>query len=289
MPRFSPSLWSYVFSPDGSELASITSESWGTIQLWDATTGEKKQEVWDINLYGGACIAWSLNGNTIATASSKVQIWDRASDDNYFGEVALSANGEVLASSTGDELWAWDIATGQITSKITGLEASIRFLEFSPDEKSIAVVYYSEHASRALILDLERTSMSPSHWLSAEFVTVSFSEGGQLLKGSDGSFLDLNSECFSPEKGSSLQSANDGIFQADADLWDHSCHHCVGAFEQTELLLKNEWLYADGNRILWVPPGYRSNNAVQCNGTIAVGSYESSQVRFIQFDLSMLS
>ncbi|KAJ5175634.1 Vegetative incompatibility protein HET-E-1 [Penicillium canariense] len=266
-PRFGVPLWIHAFSPDGSEVASIISKPRGSIQFWDVATGEKKNEIWDIDLEG----EWASPG--YRTARHWPQPHHRS---DFFGAVAFSPDGGVLASSTRDELWVWDTTT-----------------EVSPDENSIALVYHSDHSSEALVLvlNLERMSMSPLHWFCAEFTTVSFSEDGRYLKFNSGHFLDLDSECFSPEKGFFLQSPSDGIFDAGADLLDHNCHHCVAISDQTGLLLYNDWVYKDGIRILWVPPDYRSrlHGVVQLKDTIALGDEETSEITFIQFDFSVLS
>ncbi|KGO72684.1 Peptidase S9A/B/C, oligopeptidase, N-terminal beta-propeller [Penicillium italicum] len=303
-------LWGYAFSPDGSEVASILSDPTATVQFWDVATGEKEKEVWDFDLEGGVGIVWFPDGKSIATVSSKVQIWDRASGkikqtlhslegDNHFGAVALKSDGKVLASTTDDELWVWDTTTGEMTFKMTGLGTDVLSLEFSPDGNYIALGYGpkyspiigSKFGPKVLVLDLTKMSVSPFHWVRAEFSTVSFSKDGRYLKTNGGDLLDLNSECFSPEKGLSLRSVRDGIFEADAhlDLDDCPCHHCMGSFDQTGLLLNKDWVYKDGHKILWIPPGYRYKTAVEFNDTIALGHGEAREISFIQFDFSVLS
>ena len=68
-------VYSVVFSPDGTRLASVS--DFGTVKVWDATTGQET-----LTLKGHTSEAWSVafspDGQKLASASldRSVKIWD---------------------------------------------------------------------------------------------------------------------------------------------------------------------------------------------------------------------
>ena len=109
---------SIAFSPDGNIIAAggwdddIDRDLWpGTVQLWDAATGEHKE---------------TLTG----------QHTDRVLTDSVF-TVAYSSNGASFVSgSKDDKILLWDTATYQLKALLTGYPDAIAF---SPDSSTLAI------------------------------------------------------------------------------------------------------------------------------------------------------
>ena len=109
---------SIAFSPDGDTIATggwddgIDRDLWpGTVQLWDAATGEHKETL-------------------------TVQHTDRVLTDSVF-TVAYSPNGASFVSgSKDDKILLWDTATYQLKASLTGYPDAIAF---SPDGSTLAI------------------------------------------------------------------------------------------------------------------------------------------------------
>ncbi|HET6446436.1 MAG TPA: protein kinase, partial [candidate division Zixibacteria bacterium] len=95
-------LQSAVFSPDGSQLATVGSE--GKVLLWDVANGTLQREL---------------------TGHDPTQLVNRA---------AYSPDGEILATGSDDtEILLWDVETGEIIRRLIGHDNWIQALAFSPD------------------------------------------------------------------------------------------------------------------------------------------------------------
>jgi len=115
-------IYSVAFSPDGN---SIVSGSWnGSLQVWDAKTGEKLRELQghtgEVN-----SVAFSSDGNQIVSGStdSSVQVWDAKKSEQLWelqGHtsevklVAFSSDGNQIVSVSSDQsVRVWDAKSGQ--------------------------------------------------------------------------------------------------------------------------------------------------------------------------------
>ena len=145
------SVTSIAFSPDGSTLASCSSNQ---LYLWDWRTGEQK-----LSISGHSrpvyAIEFSPDNNILATGSrTEINIWDVDSaghkttfiDDDWAfnSSLTFSPDGQTLASKIGWNIRLWDLKTGiqQATLKGylgTGASGSgYGPIAFSPDGKYLA-------------------------------------------------------------------------------------------------------------------------------------------------------
>jgi WD40 repeat protein len=99
------SVWSAVFSPKGSKLASGSDDR--TIRVWDVATGQVER---------------TLEGHLS---------WVRS--------VVFSPDGSKLASGSDDcTIRVWDVATGQVERTLDGHSDSVWSMAFSPDKSKPA-------------------------------------------------------------------------------------------------------------------------------------------------------
>ena len=157
---------SVAFSWDENTLAS--GDDAGTVRLWDVDTGTNTltlaghtERVWSV--------AFSRDGNTLASASGSrrvpfsessdktVRLWDvntGTNTDTFTGDaewvhiVALSPDGNTLATVNWQGIRLWDVDTDTntitITGNFTGLTGHINGVAFSPDGNTLATVSWRE-------------------------------------------------------------------------------------------------------------------------------------------------
>ena len=137
---------SVAFSPDGT---TIVTGNYGTVQLWDAHTGERKT-TFTGHRTGVPYIAYSPDGNTLATIDSDdtVLLWDvqteklRTTIKGYtdsITSVAYSPNGKTITTGGRDGVgYLWEAHTRQHIATFHGHTGFITAVAYTSDADIIA-------------------------------------------------------------------------------------------------------------------------------------------------------
>jgi WD40 repeat protein/transcriptional regulator with XRE-family HTH domain len=172
-------LWSAVYSPDGTRIATAGADQ--TARIWDAATGKELQNL-KATAYGSVWYAsFSPDGKFLATAGEDrvARIWDVATGDRVrelkghvqdVFHIEFSPDGRRLVTVSPDATAKiWDVQTGkELLSMFQGSDAAPYWVVFSPDGSRIAVANTAEFndgwvsiwdsASGRLVLNLPRQS-----------------------------------------------------------------------------------------------------------------------------------
>ncbi|RAL14679.1 uncharacterized protein BO97DRAFT_275191 [Aspergillus homomorphus CBS 101889] len=149
-------LWvdEFVWSPDGTQLASVSNRGPSTVKLWNPKTSQCIKEFGAEVLSGPPVrgpIAWSQHTNRLVVASSDMmRIFDpidgqcvlsmpTETTGRYYGPWC-SADGTRVAAliTSGKEIRIWDLATGEVVS-IFGHTGAANALSWFPDGRHIAL------------------------------------------------------------------------------------------------------------------------------------------------------
>ena len=155
LPGHASAVRNVAFSPDGSTLASVAGK---IIRLWDAVTGQRKMSLPNRS-YGqspGSGIGIGIGGFGFGDTSGGLTgirlggitigfglgggsgVSDPYANDPFIYSVAFSRDGSMLAAGCGGREFPGCIdfrnaTTGELLHRITGLEADVWSVAFSPD------------------------------------------------------------------------------------------------------------------------------------------------------------
>jgi WD40 repeat protein len=122
------SVWSVAWSPDGTKLASGSSDD--TLKIWNAKTGKCESTLTVDKTV--TSVAFSPDGSKIAAChSKKIQLFDAQTQEKLGSPlrghsesvraVSWSPDGTMLASGSEDKtIKLWDAQTGQVQSTLNG-------------------------------------------------------------------------------------------------------------------------------------------------------------------------
>ena len=134
---------SVAFHPDGKMLASSDSE--GTIRLWNINTGDHRPIYTPYKTVGK--VTFSPDGQTIMSRrNNDYQLWDvatgefkaRLDDTMKIDNIVFSPDGAFLLGANWSELCLWDPDTGKITMRLGVKSSHTTRPVFSPDGQTIA-------------------------------------------------------------------------------------------------------------------------------------------------------
>ncbi len=239
-----------ALSPDGRTLASGDYD--GTIQVWDAKTGERKLTLRE-HTEGVTSLSLSPDGHTLASGSwdRTVRLWDAKTGEHKLTleghkdgvrSVIFSPDGRTLASGSYDQtIQLWDAKTGEHKFTLEGHRHYVRSAVFSPDGGTLASGSYDKTIR---LWDAETgESLQTLEGHTNGVLTVAFSpdgrtlasggydrtirlwdaKTGQHLQTLEGHTDDVNSVAFSPDGRTLVSAGNDYTIQIYDDtirLWD---------------------------------------------------------------------
>jgi WD40 repeat protein/tRNA A-37 threonylcarbamoyl transferase component Bud32 len=154
-----------AYSPDGKRLASAAGDRLdvtrtGEVKVWDVSMSTEGRQAGGrelLSLEGGYCLAYSPDGNRLATAAGdqpdlrrpgEVTVWDLATAQAVLvlrghtsdvQRLAYSPDGKRLASAGDDKtVRVWDAQTGRDLFSLKGHTVPVWGLAYSPDGKHLA-------------------------------------------------------------------------------------------------------------------------------------------------------
>jgi RNA polymerase sigma factor (sigma-70 family) len=183
---------SLVYSADGRQVFSAAGISDFPLQIWDARTGQRRDELGK-NPNGVQRIVLSPDGKLLAACGYNdhtIRLWDPASRKEVrvfkghkfpIDSVAWSADGKTLASVSGEKsLRVWDAATGKQRWMTTIQLDWAGVVALSPDGKIVAVGGFADGLIRLWSVETDKELQSiktPQQYV----YTLDFSPDGSSL------------------------------------------------------------------------------------------------------------
>jgi WD40 repeat protein len=190
--KISGPLRELAFSPDGKCVAA-NSEG-GVVRIWNVADGGERGTFPKLSPQEVRSLAFSPDGNILAVGSDKeLVIWSVSARKQLHriptlcSALAFAPDGKSVASASNEAIHLWNVATGAESIRRPGHDAYVRFLEFSPDGRSVASI--AAYEADIFLWDAvsgERRRVFPGHDQPA--TVCAFSRDGRLLVtgGADG-------------------------------------------------------------------------------------------------------
>lgn len=148
-PKHSKAISAMVYSPDGMTIASGSQD--GTIKVWSLRRGEVGKVLHNFTEHKDliSAIAFSRDGQTLVSSSvdRTIKIWDLKTNQlrrtievgaDGVSEVAISPDGNTIASANSRNIRLWNLSDGQLTNTLPGHAGLINSLIYSPDGRLVS-------------------------------------------------------------------------------------------------------------------------------------------------------
>ncbi|KAK6334442.1 hypothetical protein TWF730_003656 [Orbilia blumenaviensis] len=305
-----------LFFLNDRELLSI-SES-GKITIWDIATGQKRKAFTHIHGIYGAILSpngkhlalarrWSEQPNRLPTSTSGVimediDVWDLETGEmrTFKGPaidsrvLAFSPDSKELASGC-SPVTLWNLLTGQETTWETGRPftfpgRSFCAIVFSPDSKNLALAEYE----KIQVWNLVTGSDVRTLYVRGEASALALSPNNRYLAFASNEQMVELWDLVTGERQKSiiLQTAVRSL-RFSEDAYGESLETDKGtlfippkfsaALKMSGTFLNGEWITQDGQDLLWLPHGYRSDFSVVRENLLVI-SGPSRTVTFLEIN-----
>jgi WD40 repeat protein len=198
LDEYGTSVDGVAFSPDGKTLAANSGSPHLTARLWGIEDGQLETTIEDPNNpgYDAAKVSFSPDGQFLwaqgsfwhvkdgARLTSLESILRKEAPSYLSSSVSFSPDGKTLAIGYLEgHLQLWDLRQKKLIRKLEGYQGHVQDLAFSPDSKTLAVIFgYPEFAMQLwTVPEGEHLFSLQGYGWTHEFTQVIFSPDGQTL------------------------------------------------------------------------------------------------------------
>jgi WD40 repeat protein len=255
-----------AFSPDGSIVASGSHDN--TIKLWDVQLGQER-----VTLKGHrssvSAVAFSPDGLIVASGShdDTIKLWDvqlgqeqvtLKGHRSSVSAVAFSLDGSIVASGSYDDtIKLWNVQLGQERVTLTGHRNWVSAVAFSPDG---LIVASGSGDNTIKLWDVQSGQEQATLEVYSIVTDLCFSNDGRQLH------------------------ADRGVLDIPFDTAYSSMTPLLAPCSLS-LYMKDQWIVYGTERLLWLPPNFRSGKVAVYQDIVVFG-HSSGRMSFFQFDLN---
>ena len=175
------------FSKDGKTLASVNSDD--TVRLWNPHTGEQLKTIKQNRDFEE--VQYSPDGKIFACSEcygeATVHLFDADTGEllhdlkmpghaEWVTDFQFSPDGQTLSVKTCDEIYFWDVNTGELEKTITGYSDVVSSVAYSPDGRTLASL-----DDIVRIWDLDTQKLVKTLSLKNSIRTIAYSPDGETL------------------------------------------------------------------------------------------------------------